>query len=114
SYLRGRNAIASLFPEKSVAGEAIVYQGDLLMYGGSGIHTNAGGGIQLLTPGGGQTFGVEGAAPPSTAGVITRGQGDIQMYSRDSILLGQSRVMTTFGGDILGWSAEGDINAGRG
>src|SRR5690606_17410474 len=29
-------------------------------------------------------------------------------------LLGQSRVMTTFGGDILGWSAEGDINAGRG
>ncbi|WP_162988116.1 filamentous haemagglutinin family protein [Alcaligenes aquatilis] len=114
SYLRGRNAIAALFPEKSAAGEAVVYQGDLLMYGGSGIHTNAGGNIQLLTPGGGQTFGVEGAAPPSTAGVITRGQGDIQMYSRDSILLGQSRVMTTFGGDILGWSAEGDINAGRG
>ncbi|UTM01074.1 filamentous hemagglutinin family protein [Alcaligenes sp. NLF5-7] len=114
SYLRGRNAIASLFPELSAAGEAVVYQGDLLMYGGSGIHTNTGGDIQLLTPGGGQTFGVEGAAPPSTAGVITRGQGNIQMYSRDSILLGQSRVMTTFGGDILGWSAEGDINAGRG
>ncbi|AEC18812.1 filamentous hemagglutinin-like protein [Pusillimonas sp. T7-7] len=114
SHLRGRNVIASLFPEHNAAGEAIVYQGDLLMYGGSGIHTNMGGDIQLLTPGGAQTFGVEGTEPPSTAGVITRGQGDIQMYSLGSILLGQSRVMTTFGGDILGWSAKGDINAGRG
>ena len=30
------------------------------------------------------------------------------------MLLGLSRVMTTFGGDILAWSAKGDINAGRG
>ena len=36
------------------------------------------------------------------------------MYARGSILLGQSRIMTTFGGSILGWSATGDINAGRG
>ncbi|MPS55498.1 hypothetical protein E2I20_27905 [Alcaligenaceae bacterium SAGV3] len=28
--------------------------------------------------------------------------------------MGQSRVFTTFGGNILGWSAQGDINAGRG
>lgn len=114
SYLRGRNAIEALFPSHDVAGNAIAYGGDILMYGGSGVHTNVGGGIQMLTPGGAQTFGVEGAAPPSTAGVITRGQGDIQLYALDSILLGQSRVMTTFGGDIMGWSAEGDINAGRG
>ncbi|WP_204308456.1 filamentous haemagglutinin family protein, partial [Escherichia coli] len=53
-------------------------------------------------------------SPPSTAGIVTQGQGDIQAYSRDSILLGQSRIMTTFGGSILAWSAEGDINAGRG
>ncbi|MEH6501204.1 MAG: filamentous hemagglutinin family protein [Pseudoalteromonas distincta] len=114
SYLRGRNAIAALFPTHDVAGNEIAYGGDILMYGGAGVHTNMGGDIQMLTPGGAQTFGVEGAVPPSTAGVITRGQGDIQLYSLDSILLGQSRVMTTFGGDIMGWSAEGDINAGRG
>lgn len=36
------------------------------------------------------------------------------MCSEGSILLGQSRIMTTFGGDILAWSATGDINAGRG
>jgi len=114
SYLRGRDAIAALFPDKDVAGNTIVYKGEITMYGGAGVHTNFGGDIQILTPGGGQTFGIEGNAPPSTAGVITQGTGDIQLFSRDSILLGQSRIMTTFGGSILAWAAEGDINAGRG
>ncbi|MGQ2995711.1 filamentous haemagglutinin family protein [Variovorax sp.] len=114
SYLRGRNAIAAMFPQRGADGQTIGYQGNLLMYGGSGIHTNLGGDIQVLTPGGAQTYGIEGAAPPSTAGLITRGQGSIELYALGSILLGQSRVMTTFGGDILAWSAEGDINAGRG
>jgi hypothetical protein len=59
-------------------------------------------------------FGVEGAAPPADSGVLTQGGGNIEMFSRGSILLGQSRIMTTFGGDILGWSSQGDINAGRG
>jgi hypothetical protein len=114
SYVRGREAIAALFPEKDVAGNPITYKGDITMYGGAGVHTDFGGGIQMLTPGGGQVFGIEGTAPPSTAGVITQGEGDIQLYAKGSILLGQSRIMTTFGGSIIGWSAEGDINAGRG
>lgn len=114
SYVRGRAAIAALFPTKDVAGNPITYQGDITLFNGSGVHTNAGGAIQMLTPGGSQTFGIEGAAPPSTAGVITQGAGDIQLYSMGSILLGQSRIMTTFGGSILGWTAQGDINAGRG
>ncbi|WP_417696901.1 filamentous haemagglutinin family protein [Pseudomonas sp.] len=114
SYLRGREAIDLLFPSKDVAGNAITYKGDITMFGGAGVHTDFGGSIQMLTPGGGQTFGIEGSAPPSTAGVITQGEGDIQLYAQNSILLGQSRIMTTFGGSILGWSAQGDINAGRG
>ncbi|MEO3727555.1 filamentous hemagglutinin family protein [Pseudomonas syringae] len=114
SYLRGRNAIASLFPTTDVAGNPIRYDGDITLYGGAGVKTLFGGDIQMLTPGGGQVFGIEGAAPPSTAGIITQGSGNIQLYSEGSILLGQSRIMTTFGGSILGWSAEGDINAGRG
>ncbi|CAB3647084.1 hypothetical protein LMG3431_02539 [Achromobacter pestifer] len=114
SYLRGRNAIATLFPTADAQANKIAYEGSVLLYGGAGIHTDLGGDIQVLTPGGTQTYGVEGEAPPSTAGLITRGQGNIQLYSFDSILLGQSRIMTTFGGDILAWSAEGDINAGRG
>jgi len=114
SYLRGRQVIAALFPEKDVAGNPISYSGNATFYGGAGIHTDFGGSIQVLTPGGQQVFGVEGEAPSASAGVITQGSGDIQLYSRGSILLGQSRIMTTFGGAILGWSAEGDINAGRG
>src|SRR5262249_41463374 len=42
------------------------------------------------------------------------GSGDIDVYSQGSIALGLSRVFTTFGGNIVMWSAEGDINAGRG
>ncbi|MDI2595413.1 filamentous hemagglutinin family protein [Pseudomonas sp. 681] len=114
SYLRGRNAIAALFPTHDVAGHALRYDGDITLYGGAGIKTLFGGDIQMLTPGGGQVFGIEGAAPPSTAGIITQGAGNIALYSQGSILLGQSRIMTTFGGSILGWSSQGDINAGRG
>jgi hypothetical protein len=108
SYLRGRNAIAALFPD------AAAYSGDITMFGGSGVRTQSGGDIQLLTPGGRTVIGVEGQVPPASSGLVTQGSGDIQIYSQGSILLGLSRIMTTFGGNILAWSAEGDINAGRG
>ncbi len=118
SYLRGRNAIAALFPTQDAQGRKISYQGDITMYGAAGVNTLFGGDITMLTPGGKQVFGIEGEAPQSVAGVIpgviTQGQGDIALYSLGSILLGQSRIMTTFGGHVMGWSAEGDINAGRG
>ena len=84
------------------------------MFGPSGVRSVGGGSIQALAPGGQIVVGVQGVAPPGSAGLITQGQGDIQVYSKGSLLLGLSRVMTTFGGDILAWSAEGDINAGRG
>ncbi|WP_429614630.1 filamentous haemagglutinin family protein [Variovorax sp. W2I14] len=130
SYLRGRSAIATLFPEAGADGQRIDYRGDITMFRGATTRvidniaipvvrsgyarTLFGGGVQLLTPGGRQVFGIEGEAPPADSGVLTQGAGDIAIYSLGSILLGQSRIMTTFGGGILGWSAEGDINAGRG
>ncbi|MFD4837394.1 filamentous hemagglutinin family protein [Achromobacter sp. NPDC058515] len=114
SYLRGRRAIAALFPDANAAGAPARYEGSFTMYGGAGLRSDFGGGIQLLTPGGQQVLGVEGVAPPASAGVVTQGQGDIQLYAQGSVLLGQSRIMTTFGGHIQAWSAEGDINAGRG
>ncbi|OHV97083.1 hemagglutinin [Janthinobacterium lividum] len=122
SYLRGRNAIAALFPKVAADGTPINYSGDITMFRGklgatprSGfVRTLFGGNIELMTPGGRQVYGIEGEAPPSHSGVLTQGAGDIAIYSLGSILLGQSRVMTTFGGAILGWSAAGDINAGRG
>ncbi|EIP99047.1 filamentous hemagglutinin family N-terminal domain protein, partial [Opitutaceae bacterium TAV1] len=114
SYLRSRQMIATLFPDADADGQEIERGGDITMFGASGIRTLFGGGIQVLAPAGQILIGVEGQVPPATAGVVTQGAGDIQLYSRGSILLGLSRIMTTFGGDILAWSAEGDINAGRG
>ncbi|MCK9917129.1 filamentous hemagglutinin family protein, partial [Microbacteriaceae bacterium K1510] len=130
SYLRGREVIAALFPETAADGKPIVRQGDITLFSteqvdttknppvrttrDSSVRTLFGGDIQMLAPGGQIVIGVEGIVPGSTAGVTTQGSGNIQMYSKGSILLGLSRIMTTFGGDILAWSAEGDINAGRG
>ncbi|MBW3500742.1 filamentous haemagglutinin family protein [Janthinobacterium sp. NKUCC08_JDC] len=160
SYLRGREAIATLFPAQDKAGQKIEYQGDLTMFSSAlytvndydgvytkrpvagvrylspqewaeagrptvnvphvivndaGIHTDVGGDIGITVPGGRALIGVDGGyAPGEGSGVLTQGAGEIQMYAKDSILLGQSRIFTTFGGNILAWSATGDINAGRG
>ncbi|SAI59289.1 Heme:hemopexin utilization protein A [Bordetella ansorpii] len=129
SYLRGREAIAALFPESDAQGRTIVRSGDLTMFQGTitnaGIRTIAGGDIQTLTPGGQTVIGVEGVTPAvgtnsvtgqpyPPVGLLTQGEGDIRMYSQGSVQLGLSRIMTTFGGGIQVWSAEGDINAGRG
>ncbi|MBR1223208.1 filamentous hemagglutinin family protein [Bradyrhizobium sp. U87765 SZCCT0131] len=127
SYLRGREAIATLFPSVDGQGKPITYAGGITMFSGlapngsggtfladAGIRTEFGGDIQILAPGGQTLVGVEGVTPGAKAGLITQGAGSIDIYSLGSVLLGQSRVMTTFGGDILVWSATGDINAGRG
>ena len=109
SYARGRKAIDALFPDPPS------YHGDITLFGGSGVRSDFGGAINLLTPGGQTVLGVaSGPQPPASAGVLTQGQGDIGIYSLGSVLLGQSRVFTTFGGGIVIWSASGDVNAGRG
>ncbi|QHI97405.1 filamentous hemagglutinin N-terminal domain-containing protein [Xylophilus rhododendri] len=160
SYLRGRDAIAALFPGQDTQGRALDYQGGLTMFSSAtyhsqsvdgllskrpqpgktylryddwvaagspgynvpyyevqdaGIHTDFGGDIQVMTPGGRTLVGVDGGfVPASGSGLLTQGEGNIEIYALGSILLGQSRVFTTFGGNIMGWSATGDINAGRG
>lgn len=114
SYLRGREMIATLFPDKDANGKEITRTGDIVLFGGSGVRTDFGGDIEMMAPGGQVVIGVQGEVPPASAGVVTQGVGDIRIFSEQSLLLGLSRILTTFGGDIFGWSEEGDINAGRG
>lgn len=160
SYLRGREAIATLLPEKDAEGHALEYTGDLTMFSSAqyydqyvngvmtrrpqpgknyvrfdewlargspsydvpfykvldaGMHTDFGGDISLMVPGGRALVGVDGGFTPAEgSGLLTQGEGDINIYAKGSLLLGQSRIFTTFGGNILAWSSEGDINAGRG
>jgi hypothetical protein len=81
----------------------------------AGIHTNFGGDISIMVPGGRTLVGIDGGFNPGPgSGVMTQGEGDISIYAQGDILMGQSRIFTTFGGNILAWSAAGDINAGRG
>jgi len=114
SFLRSREMIATLFPDQDASGRQIVRSGDITMFGNAGVHTDFGGNIQMLASGGQVVIGVQGEAPPASAGLVTQGKGDIQIFSEKSLLLGLSRIMTTFGGDIFAWSEQGDINAGRG
>ena len=126
TYVRGNEAIATLFPSVGPNGQKIAYNGGLTMFSAanppgsqspvsdSAIFTDFGGSINVVVPGGQSIVGVDGVQPGSHAGILTQGTGDINIYSEGSVLLGQSRILTTFGGNILIWSATGDINAGRG
>ena len=90
------------------------------MFGGSGITTERGGAIEVLAPGGGMVLGLANTAPPAPsygqppAGLITFGSGDVNAYTSGTVYLGQSRIFTTFGGDITLWSNLGNIAAGSG
>ncbi len=114
SYQRGRQMIATLFPETDAIGNPIARDGAITMFGDSGVRSKFGGDIQMLAPSGRIVVGLEGQKDSATSGIVTEGKGDVQVYAHGSVLLGLSRIMTTFGGNILAWSATGDINAGRG
>ncbi|MGF6712617.1 hypothetical protein QFZ41_003581 [Luteibacter sp. W1I16] len=53
-------------------------------------------------------------AGPNTQGILTLQQGDISIFTDRSTLLAQSRIFTEQGGDVVMWSSNGDINAGKG
>jgi filamentous hemagglutinin family protein len=117
SYKRGKDAIASLFPTRTASGAPITYDGSLTLFqsgGATGVVTDYGGSISVLAPGGGVTLGQYGVQTTGAAGLITAGSGDIDIFAQGSILLGASRVFTTYGGNIAMWSQTGDINAGIG
>ena len=135
-YARGYAAIEALFParlgytrnnlEGGANGTATRNTTGTLDMRGSTLQTQAGGDIRILGPGGGLQVGSVLAPPvvtdaqgnvligPAQQGILAVGQGDIGVFTDASVLLAQSRIFTQRGGDLMLWSSNGDINAGKG
>jgi filamentous hemagglutinin len=51
---------------------------------------------------------------PSGYGLVTLGQGGINLFMRDDVTVNRSRILTFAGSDEIIYSKLGDIDAGRG
>jgi len=122
-FSRGYAAIDQLFPGSRTSGDATSsspYQGDLTLTF-SRIYTLSGGTLSLLAPGGMLNVGLANPPAslpverkPSDLGIVAQGTGDVLVYTKGDVLVNQSRIFTLGGGNILIWSDEGSIDAGRG
>ena len=99
-----------LFPDATVTSYA--YSGDISLTAREIKTTNVGS-ISLLAPGGGIDVGLNNnGAQALDQGVLTVSGGNIAVFARDTVSLGTSRIFTLHGGNIIGWSSLGSINAG--
>lgn len=122
-YDRGYQTIELLFPgvdAKNPNGSSKNYNGTLNMFLSS-ITTKSDGDIEFMVPGGQVFVGLQqipkdfeqqGLSP--YLGIVTASQGSIRGFSRDDMLVNQSRILTVAGGDIILWSSQGNIDAGKG
>lgn len=113
-YTRAYRAIAILFPGPDGRWPA---RGDINLFF-SQIKTLRGGDIQLWAPGGEINAGLATSSglskEASDLGIVTLSGGNISAVVGGDFLVNQSRVFTLQGGDLLLWSSDGDIDAGRG
>jgi hypothetical protein len=83
----------------------------------SGMQATAGGNINLLAAGGQVNVGLPGTAVVNAKrpqGVVDYGQGNISAYSSGDFQVNSRKVFVVGQGDITVWSAQGNIDAGRG
>jgi hypothetical protein len=135
-YARGYQAINTLFPASlgytansssgGQNGADVLQKTGTFDMRGSTVQTQKGGDVSIIGPGGKVLVGSTSAPPqvaksessagvgPNNQGILTLEAGKIGLFSDDSILLAQSRIFTEQGGDVLIWSSNGDVNAGKG
>src|SRR3984957_4977087 len=135
-YARGYQAINTLFPASlgytandldggANGANKLVTTGNLDVRSTT-IQTQQGGNVSILGPGGEALVGSSSAPPvitnsngkvvvgPGGTGILTLEQGNVNIFTDQSLLLAQSRVFTEQGGNMVIWSSNGDINAGKG
>jgi hypothetical protein len=96
----------------------LVKTGDLNLLHGT-IQSRLGGDISIFGPGGSILVGPLANEPNTNLklpdlGILSLGGGAINTFTDANVLVNSSRVLTTQGGDILMWSSNGDLDAGRG
>jgi hypothetical protein len=121
-FAEGYVAIDTLFPGSRTGSAGAVsgaYAGDLTL-DFSRIYTLSGGNINLVVPGGLINVGLANppasfaSRPASTLGIVAEGAGNVDIYTKANVDVNSSRIFTLGGGNILIWSDEGSIDAGRG
>lgn len=115
AYAHAYQAMDLLFPQAARPGTG---SGGDIVLPTSQIRTAQAAGITLLAPGGGVNAGalVPGAVSKKAneLGIVTVAGGAIVAAVRDDFAVNQSRVFTLEAGDIVLWSSEGNVDAGRG
>lgn len=105
-YTPGFNAITSLFGTSQYNGEILTRARD--------IRTSSGGTITIAAPGGGLTLASDITGNPLTPpGIVTEFGGAISILTNENVDIGLARIFTLRGGDIIIWSAAGNIAAGN-
>jgi filamentous hemagglutinin len=106
---RGDALINGLFPSTNT------YNGNISMYQ-SQVVTERAGNVSILLPGGVLNAGVaaDTASLPHGIGVVTERGGYINVFADKGFEVNQSKVKSLYGGDLIAWVNNGDIDAGRG
>ncbi|RFO95777.1 filamentous hemagglutinin [Rhodoferax lacus] len=130
-YARGYAALDLVFPgiaTKAADDSFANYQGNVNLFA-SRIKSESGGNIEFMVPGGDVLVGLantpavlvggrltNGTKAPlnDVLGIVVASAGDIKGFARNDIVVNQSRILTVGGGDVLLWSSEGGIDAGKG
>jgi len=106
--------IDSLFPGST--DKTGPWKGDISLVF-STLQTEDGGNVNIFTPGGGVDVGLTSNLIKRSAaglGIFTKTEGSILAFSEDSIEVNLSRIFALNGGDVMLWSSNGDIDAGKG
>lgn len=99
--------VAQVVPKDKVTGGSISsYQTSIQTYGGSDI--------DLWAPGGNIVVGLTTPSTGTTVGVFTNTGGAIRSVLSGDFNINRGKVITAQGGDVLIFSQQGSIDAGRG
>jgi hypothetical protein len=102
-----KTAIQALF------GGTAIKNGNIDSYQTS-IQSYAGAPVNLLAPGGNITVGLTTPSRDQQIGVVTNAGGAIRSFLSGDFNINQGKILTAQGGDILIYTSDGGIDAGRG